>query len=119
MQSSSLQKKQARILIADADPNRRFGVEKQLNQLGYLGIATAASFAELMALLDYPGRPFDAVLINCALLDPDSTGTWDALHKQQNVFLYRNSLFSSRINDPAAVITEGFADLIRGHRTLH
>lgn len=119
MHSTPLQKKLARILIADSDLNRRFGVEKLLNQLGYLGIATAASFAELMALLDYPGRPFDAVLVNCALLDPESTDTWDALHKQHNVFLYRNSLFSSRISDPLALITEGFADLVRGQRTLH
>lgn len=114
-----LELKNARILIADADRDRRFGVEKLLNQFGFYGVATAGSFDEVACLLGFPGRTFDAVLLNCALLDSDSDDTWNILHKQPAVFLYRNSLFTGRVPDPVALITEGFTDVVRGLRTLH
>lgn len=96
--------KHLRILIADSNHHRRLNIEKLLNQAGCHGVGLATSFEELMALLGFPARPFDLVLINYQLLEQAGEGMQEALCGCQDVLLYRSDLFSL-LADPGALFT--------------
>jgi DNA-binding NtrC family response regulator len=101
--------KDLRILIADSDQPLRLAVEKLVNHAGCYGVAVVPTVEEVVALLDFPGRPFDFVLINSQLLDQASYSTLDVLNNHRNVVLYRNGLYSGHLADPLAVIREGLS----------
>ena len=102
--------KTLRILIADADDNRRLNVEKVFNKLGCYGIAPVSTIDELTTLLDFPPKPFDLVLINCTLMGQESAGTLDTIQNaDSNVVLYSNYFFSDAIAETPAGIAEGLA----------
>lgn len=111
--------KQMRILIADPNQPVRFSVERLLNQAGCFGVAVVGTLEELLLLLAYPGRAFDLVLVNYALLDGQGSSTLERLQQYRNVVMYRNVLHSGRIADPLAHITEGLCGLPDPARTLH
>jgi CheY-like chemotaxis protein len=111
--------KSLRILIADANQQRCLSVEKLINHAGCYGVGVVGTADELAALLNYPGRPFDVVLINCRLLDQANTDTLDLLQQHSNVVLYRNGLYSGQMADPDSVIREGLCGLPSAAPGLH
>ena len=56
--------KASRILIADTQHFFRMRIERTLNQLGFYRIAPVQSMMELLRLVEYADRPFDALIIN-------------------------------------------------------
>ncbi len=111
--------KHMRILIADANQAQRLSVEKFLNQVGCFGVAGVATVDDLTNLIDFPGRPFDLILVSCHLLDQLSADAMHALQGHRNVVLYRNGFFSGRIADPLALISEGLCGLPAPLPTVH
>ncbi|GLK88975.1 hypothetical protein [Pseudomonas turukhanskensis] len=111
--------KTLRILIADANQQLRLSVEKLINHAGCYGVGVVATADELKALLGFPGRPFDVVLVNCRLLDQASTDTLDLLQQHSNVVLYRNGLYSGHMADPHSAIREGLCGLPSAVPGLH
>ncbi|MEN0107005.1 MAG: hypothetical protein AAGC84_11345 [Pseudomonas sp.] len=107
LRAAAMNAKQMRVLITDNDQHLRFTVEKLLNNVGCHGIAVVGSLDETMALLAFPGRRFDAVLINCQMLESASAASMEVLHNYGNVVLYRNGLYSGHMADPLALIREG------------
>ncbi len=111
--------KHLRILIADADPQLRFNVEKMMNNAGCFGVATVGSLDELLALIDFPGRPFDRVLINRRLLGPETTEALKTLGRHRNVVIYRSGFRFDRLADPVCSTTDSVVQAFGQNRTLH
>jgi len=111
--------KHMRVLVADASQTQRLSVEKFLNQVGCFGVAVVGTAGDLTNLIDYPGRPFDLILVSCHLLDQLSVDAMQALQSRSNVVLYRHGFFSGRIADPMAHISEGLCGLPAERPTLH
>ncbi len=111
--------KYMRVLVADASQTERLSVEKLLNQVGCFGVAVVSTAGDLTHLIDYPGRPFDLILVSCHLLDQLSSDAMQALQSRSNVVLYRNGFFSGRLADPLARIAEGLCGLPAALPTLH
>lgn len=111
--------KHLRILIADADPQVRFNVEKMMNNAGCFGVATVGSLDELLALIDFPGKPFDRVLVNRRLLGCEQNEALQVLSRHRNVVIYRSGFQFDRLTDPVCSEATSGSRGFGNSRTLH